>query len=38
VIIACFRHSGSEELIKSADGLIDLTRLVKKFIDSGKKK
>ena len=31
VIVACFEHSGSEELIRSADGLIDLTPLVKRF-------
>jgi uncharacterized LabA/DUF88 family protein len=33
VIIACFEHSGSEELIRSADDLIDLTPLVKKFMN-----
>jgi len=33
VIVACFQHSGSDELIRSADDLIDLTPLVKKFID-----
>jgi uncharacterized LabA/DUF88 family protein len=33
VIIACFQHSGSDELIRTADAFIDLTPLLKKFID-----
>ena len=33
VIVACIQHSGSDELIKSADDLIDRTGLVDKFID-----
>jgi uncharacterized LabA/DUF88 family protein len=33
VIVACFQHSGSDELVRSADGLIDLTPLSKKFND-----
>ena len=33
VIVACFQHSGSDELIRSSDDLIDLTGLVDKFID-----
>ncbi|MGA1848346.1 MAG: NYN domain-containing protein [Thermoplasmatota archaeon] len=31
VVVATFKHSGSEELIRSADDHIDLTPLIKKF-------
>ena len=38
VIVACFQHSGSDELIRSADDLIELTALVDKFIDQQRKR
>lgn len=31
LVVVCFKHSGSEELIRKADIFIDLTPLIKKF-------